>query len=122
MVVAPKRGDIYQVNWNPSRGSEQAGIRPALVVQHDVMNVHSRVTIVAAITSAPPKKRYPQEVPLPDGTLPKRSWVLCGQLITVSKDRLGRMMGYAPADTMSQVDEALHYALGMPPDLRGGAE
>jgi hypothetical protein len=31
-------------------------------------------------------------------------------------------MGYAPADTMSQVDEALHYALGMPPDLRGGAE
>jgi len=37
----PKRGEIWRLNWNPSRGSEQAGIRPALVIQNDIGNEYS---------------------------------------------------------------------------------
>jgi mRNA interferase MazF len=111
VVVAPRRGEIYETNFNPARGHEQAGIRPALVVQNDIGNVHSSVTIVAAITSQLPTKRYPQNVQLASGTLPKESVVLCNQLCTVDTARLGRMMGAASPEDMANVDEALRHSL-----------
>ncbi|HHY95809.1 MAG TPA: type II toxin-antitoxin system PemK/MazF family toxin [Firmicutes bacterium] len=49
-----RRGEIWLVDWNPGQGSEQAGMRPALVIQNDIGNRHSPTTIVAAISSAPP--------------------------------------------------------------------
>ncbi len=113
MVAAPQRGFIYETNFAPSRGSEQAGTRPALVIQNDVGNAHSPVTIVAAVTSAVPKKHYPQDVWLPDGTLPKRSIVKCNQLLTIDKARLGRLMGAADEATMKQIDQALRYSLAL---------
>jgi mRNA-degrading endonuclease toxin of MazEF toxin-antitoxin module len=39
----PKRGEIWIVNWNPSRGSEQAGKRPALVIQNDITHLISQL-------------------------------------------------------------------------------
>jgi len=113
MVAFPRRGEIYETNFNPARGSEQAGIRPALVVQNDVGNSSSSTTIVAGVTSKPPKKPYPFEVRLQDGTLPKPSWVKCDQLLTVAKDRLGRVMGVATPDAMAEVDAALIHSLGI---------
>lgn len=111
MVASPKRGEIFEVNFNPSRGSEQAGVRPALIVQNDIGNASSSTTIVAAITSSMPKKRYPFDVWLAPDLLPKPSVVKCDQLMTVAKERLGRMMGVVPEDTMRQVDEALRRSL-----------
>jgi mRNA interferase MazF len=113
MVAFPRRGEIYETNFNPARVSEQAGIRPALVVQNDIGNSSSSTTIVAGVTSKPPKKPYPFEVCLPDGTLPKPSWVKCDQLLTVAKDRLGRLMGVLSSDVMSAVDDALTHSLGI---------
>ncbi len=72
------------VDFNPARGSEQAGHRPALVISSDVGNQHSSVVIVAAITRTIPKKPYPQCVPLPgrpDGPLPQPGTILCSQLM-----------------------------------------
>lgn len=113
MVAFPRRGEIYETNFDPARGSEQAGIRPALVVQNDIGNGSSSTTIVAGVTSKPPKKPYPFEVGLPDGTLPKPSWVRCDQLLTVAKDRLGPLMGVLSSDVMSAVDDALTHSLGI---------
>jgi len=48
----PKRGEVWVVNWNPARGSEQAGKRPALVIQNDIGNEKAPTTIVAAISSS----------------------------------------------------------------------
>jgi mRNA interferase MazF len=45
----PLRGEVWIVNWNPSRGSEQAGKRPALVIQNDIGNEKAATTILAAI-------------------------------------------------------------------------
>jgi mRNA interferase MazF len=114
MVDAPQRGQVFEVNWDPARGSEQAGIRPALVVQNNIGNSASTTTIVVAITSKEPRKPYPFMVELVDAHLPKRSWANCSQLYTVDKTRLGRMMGSAPADVMVQVDNALVHSLALP--------
>ena len=65
----PKRGEVWLVNWNPARGSEQAGRRLALVIQNDIGNEKAPTTIVAAISSS--VKVYPMNVPInpPEGGL-----------------------------------------------------
>jgi len=113
MVNAPQRGTIYEVNFNPARGSEQAGIGPALIIQNDAGNSSSSTTIVAAITSSIHGRIYPFEVLLGKGELPKRSMVKCDQIMTVSKERLGKLMGVVPDDVMDEVDEALKHSLGL---------
>ena len=100
MVAAPHRGEIFEVNWNPARGSEQAGIRPALIVQNDIGNAASPTTIVVAVTSRRPKTPYPFIVELVGTSLPKVSFANCSQLYTVDKERLGRMMGFGGAEVM----------------------
>ena len=115
MVAAPHRGEIFEVNWNPARGSEQAGIRPALVVQNDIGNSASPTTIVVAVASSRPKKPYPFIVELVGVSLPKVSFANCSQMYTVGKERLGRMMGVAEVGVMQRVDEALCHSLQLPP-------
>ena len=112
----PKRGDLYWLDWNPARGSEQAGRRPALVVSMDPINRSSPVVIVAAVTGRVASRPYGFQVPVPLSIptgLTMESTVLCQQLITVSKDRLGRQIGALPPDLMRQVDQALRVALGL---------
>ncbi len=79
----PLRGEVWIVNWNPSRGSEQAGRRPALVIQNDIGNEKAATTIVAAISSS--IRIYPMNVKLdpPDGGLERPSIIKTSQLLTV---------------------------------------
>jgi mRNA interferase MazF len=117
MVATPHRGEIFEVIWNPAPGSEQAGIRPALIVQNDVGNAASPTTIVAAVTSRAPSKPYPFIVELAGTSLPKVSFANCAQLYTIDKARLGRLMGIAGAEVMQRVDEALCHSLQLPAPL-----
>ena len=112
-MTEPRRGEIYEVDWDPARGHEQAGIRPALVVQNDVGNRFSPTTIVAAVTSRPPKKSYPFELEIPQGVLPKPSWANCAHLVTIDKARLGRAVGVLPTEKLAELDEALCRSLGI---------
>ena len=108
------RGDVYWVDFGLGRGSEQAGIRPALVVQNNVGNAHAPTTIVAVISSHGACKRYPFRVSLPEGLLPKSSTVKCEQLLTVDHCRLrGRPIAHLDAELMAEVDEALKISLGL---------
>lgn len=108
------RGEIYQVNWNPSRGSEQAGLRPALIVQNNTGNQLATTTIVAAITSRRMKKTYPFHVPVPQGLLPKDSTIMCEQVMTIDQSRLeGVRLALLDDDVMEQVDQALKRSLGL---------
>lgn len=50
-IIYPQRGEIYLVNFDPTIGSEIKKTRPALILQNDVSNQYSPITIVAAITS-----------------------------------------------------------------------
>ena len=112
-MSAPTRGQVYEIAFSAARGSEQAGVRPGLVVQNDIGNASAPTTIVVAITSREPRRPYPFIVDLAGSDLPKRSWAHCSQLYTVDKTRLGRLMGVADAEVMRRVDVALRHSLGL---------
>lgn len=114
---APRRGEIYMADLNPVIGSEQGGRRPVLVIQNDIGNRHSPVTIVAAITSAPTKLARPTDVPIPSARsdLPRDSRVLLNQVKTIDKQRLERCVGELQAEHMALVDDAIRISLGLVP-------
>lgn len=108
-----KRGDVVLVDFNPARGSEQTGIRPALVVQNDVGNKHSPTTIVVAITTT--RRKYPFTVNLEEGEggLGKASTVNASQILTVDKSRFLKKLGTLSPERMKEVDKALKISLGL---------
>ena len=113
----PKRGDIVQVRLSLVEGSEQAGERPALVLSPDLINEHSPVILVAAITSKKVDRIYPFEVEVhpPEGGLTLRSKILLMHIRSVDKRRLMGYYGHVTHQTMSKVEEALKIATGLMP-------
>jgi len=109
----PKRGEVWLVNWNPARGSEQAGRRPALVIQNDIGNEKAPTTIVAAISGS--IRIYPMNVRVnpPEGGLDCPSIVKTSQILTVAKNRLERRLGRLDQDRMNEVDRAIKLSLGL---------
>ena len=109
-----RRGEIYWVNWNPGRGSEQGGLRPALVIQNDIGNKFSPTTIVAALTTAV-EKSYPflVKVTAKESGLPRDSTVNLAVILTIDKTRLNRKCGVLSNSKMSEVNEAIKASLGM---------
>ena len=114
MIIFPKRGEIYWVDWNPARGSEQSGLRPALVIQNDVGNKYSPNTIVASLTSATVKP-YPftVKVTTKESGLPKDSIIDLAMIMTVDKTRLTSRCGELSEAKMSEVNEAIKTSLGL---------
>ena len=110
----PKRGEIWLVYWNPARGSEQAGIRPALIIQNDIGNEKAPTTIVAAISSS--IKIYPMNVLIepPDGGLDYASIVKASQILTISKESLEKRLGRLSRSKMQDVNRAIKLSLALP--------
>ena len=109
-----KRCEIYHVNWNPARGSEQSGLRPALVIQNDIGNKFSPTTIVAALTTAI-EKSYPflVKVNSKESGLPKDSTINLSTMMTIDKTRLADKCGELSEAKMSEVNEAIKASLGI---------
>ncbi len=109
----PRRGEVWLVNFNPGRGSEQKGIRPALVIQNDIGNEHGSTTIIAAITTT--IKLYPVTVLLSKGSagLGKDSMINLAQLLTVDKTRLIKRLGELDANQLAQTNQALRISLSL---------
>jgi mRNA interferase MazF len=109
----PKRGEVWQVNWNPARGSEQAGRRPALVIQNDIGNEKAPTTIVAAISSS--VKLYPMNVQInpPEGGLDHPSIIKTSQILTISKQRLEKRLGWISRESLNEVDSAIKLSLAL---------
>jgi len=113
----PQRGEIYFVDFSPTGAGEMAGRHPALIVQNDVGNRASQLTIVAAITSNPRVAQLPVGVRIAprESGLPRPSVVHLGHLYTVDKRRLGERAGNLPSDRMRQIDRAIQVSLGLRP-------
>ena len=113
--VIPKRGEIYLVNFDPATGAEIRKTRPALILQNDIANRYSSVTIVAAITSFSDKdgKTYPTEVfiGVSEGGLDNDSITLLNQIRTIDKRRLVKKLGVLKDKTMAQIDKAIQISL-----------
>ena len=123
-----KRGEIYWVEFDPVKGSEQGGLRPALVVQNDVGNRFSPTTVVAAITRSIPPRSYPFVVIVEphESGLSARSVVNCSQLATIQQsgpasrlraprgDSDVRAIGQLSGEKLAEVDAALKFNLALP--------
>ncbi len=110
-----KRGDLFWVNLNPSKGSEQSGRRPVLIVQNDIGNALAPTTSIAPLTTKSFSKEYPTNVNLPKGVagLKSDSTVLLSQVRTIDKARLEGKIGFLPGDYLIKVDRAIKVSLGL---------
>jgi len=111
----PKRGDVYMVRFDPTEGVEISKTRPAVIIQNDVGNRFSDLTIAAPITSKYDAELYPTEVLVkaPEGGLKTDSVALLNQIRAVDKRRLIRRLGALPPSTMLLVNEALAVSVGL---------
>lgn len=114
-VGHPRRGEVYLVNFDPTIGSEIRKTRPALILQNDIANRLSPITIVAAITSRYEEPLYPTEVPIRprEGGAETDSVVLLNQIRSIDKARLLRRLGACSEATMQRVDRAFRVSLGL---------
>ena len=114
-MLRPKRGDVVRVQLDPVEGSEQAGERPALVLSPDVINEHSPVILIVAITSQKTERVYPFEVLLEpsEGELTRRSKALLMHLRSVDKRRLTGYYGTVSDEVMSRIEDALKISTGL---------
>ncbi len=110
-----QRGEVVLVNFDPTVGSEIKKIRPALILQNDIANRHSPVTIVATISSQIDATVYPIEVLISpsEGGVSKPSLILLNQIRTIDKQRVIKKIGRLKPETMTRVDQALQISLGL---------
>ena len=110
-----KRGDIFLVDLNPVVGAEQAGTRPALVIQIDKANAASPHTIIIPFTTRIKEAKLPSHVRIPAGTggLAEESILLCEQIRVIDKRRLVRKIGSIREEHLREVGIAIKVILGL---------
>ena len=102
------RGDIIWANLNPVVGHEQSGLRPILVLSHEVFNTKSGTVIALAITSQAQRAGFTLTLQLAETNLPKKSWVKISQIRTLSVKRLRNKIGIAKPKELDLVIEGLN--------------
>ena len=103
------------VNFDPTIGAEIQKTRPALILQNDVANRNSPITIVAAVSSQFEPPLYPTEVLVkpPEGGLVRESVVLLNQIRSIDKRRLVKRLGKLKPETLEQVNRSVGISLGL---------
>lgn len=106
------RGEIRWADLSPTRGREQAGQRPVLVLSQDVFNERSGTVIAVALTSQPPRAGFPLTLEVHSKGLPKRSWVKISQIRTLAVERIGKRLRDVTPEELVQALEGLNEILG----------
>ena len=111
-MLQPSRGEIWLVNLNPTRGHEQAGIRPGLVVSVDLFK-HGPAGLVVLLPLTTQDKGIPfhVEVNPPEGGLNAKSFIKCEDIRSVAKERLSRKLGDISSATMLAVEDRIRILL-----------
>lgn len=109
-----RRGDIYIADLGEVKGSEQGGIRPVLIIQNDVGNIHSPTVIAAAITSQN-KRWLPTHYSLKglNCGLSKDSTVMMEQIRTLDKCRLLSKTGHVDIDALKGMNGTIAISQGL---------
>ena len=106
------RGNIHWADLNPVIGSEQGGLRPVLVLSHNVFNERSGTVIAAALTSQPQRAGFPLTLELSEPKLPKKSWVKIGQIRTLSVKRIRKKISRATEEELALIIDGLNEIIG----------
>lgn len=104
----PARGEIWLADFNPTRGHEQAGKRPALVVSTNAFN-NGPAGLVLVLPLTTRERQVPLHVAVdpPNGGVNERSFVMCEMIRSISTDRLIRRFGAVDEPTMRTVEDRL---------------
>lgn len=104
------RGEIYLIDLSNQIGSEQSGVRPAVIVQNDTGNTFSPTTIICPLTS---KQKHMSETHVPlstcDANIVKDSIVLCEQVRVIDKSRIRKRLG--EVNNLSKIEDINHKIL-----------
>lgn len=113
-VIRPKRGEVWIINLDPTKGREQAGKRPALVLSVDQFN-HGPAELAVILPITSKAKGIPLHVAVtpPEGGLNQPSFIKCEDVRSVSKERLLNKLGAVTAQTMSTVEDRIKRLLGL---------
>lgn len=100
-----QRGDIILLDLDPIKGHEQGGERPCVIIQNDIGNKFSPLTIIAPITSSTKKKDFPTSVFLPKelSGLNYDSIINCSQIRVIDKSRI--------INKLTKVDKSIYFGL-----------
>ena len=111
-----RRGHVYVVDFRPRLRTKPGKVRPAIVVQHDVLNdAEYPSTVVVPITSRLADSAAPLRLRLPSGTagLARESDVLVGQVIAVANESFQKELGVLPGELLAALDEKLRWILSL---------
>jgi mRNA interferase MazF len=113
-MADPRRGDVWLVDLNPTRGREQAGRRPALVLSADTFNA-GPADLVVVLPMTTKAKGIPLHVEMrpPEGSVKATSYVKCEDVRSIAKERLVRRWGRASAATMRAVEDRVRILLDL---------
>ncbi|HKO94750.1 MAG TPA: type II toxin-antitoxin system PemK/MazF family toxin [Polyangiaceae bacterium] len=111
-VAGILRGELRWADLDPTRGHEQSGLRPVLILSHDVFNERSGTVIAMALTSQPQRAGFPLTLELTNAKLKKSSWLKISQIRTLSVERIGKRLGRVSAEELSQAIEGLNEIIG----------
>jgi len=106
------RGDVIWAELNPTVGSEQAGLRPVVVISHGVFNERSGTVIAVALTSQEPRASFPLTLEIETARLPKRSWAKASQIRTLSVQRLGKKIARLADEEVDRIVDGLNEIVG----------
>ncbi|HFC11737.1 MAG TPA: type II toxin-antitoxin system PemK/MazF family toxin [Anaerolineae bacterium] len=112
-MSVPSRGEIWVANLNPTRGHEQAGWRPVLIMSTNTFN-HGLADLVFVLPLSRTNRHIPLHVAVdpPEGGLKSRSYILCDAGRSIAKERLGKSAwGQLSTQTMAQVEYRLRTLL-----------
>ena len=107
------RGEVRWAELNPTRGHEQAGRRPVVILSHNVFNNRSGTVIAMALKSQPQKAHFPLTYSLEPKQLRKPSWVKISQIRTLSVDRIGRKLGAVEPKQLAEIVDGLNQIIGI---------
>ncbi len=110
-----KRGEIWLADLNPTRGSEQAGTRPVLIFQNNVINKYTTTILAIPLTTNLLRASLPSCVQISqgEGGLASDSVALCHQLRVLDKTRLVRKLGPVSPKTISSIESCVKFTMGM---------
>jgi mRNA interferase MazF len=114
MNPLPKRGEIWLSNLNPTQGSEQAGIRPVIIFQNDLVSQFSTTSIAIPLTTNQRRANLPLCLVIErgNGGLSEDSVALCFQMRTLDKTRLISKLGQLSPELIAQLEEVVLLTLG----------
>jgi mRNA interferase MazF len=114
LKAVPLRGEVWRVDFEPVRGHEQGRTRPALIISNDVLNSSAAglVTVVPITSKGRPIRSFLKINP-PEGGLPQTSYIICDQVRTIAKERLGKRFGVVSPVVLAEVERRLKFMLDL---------